>query len=130
LISGVAFGNSIYWGGISQPGNKGQVEIWNTSDGTVTFNCLNYPRYSPTAVATNDNVIFFTSSDWGNEIDFAGNLRKEVDIYNATMDQWSVGVLPQPIVAPGVINLNNSIYMGGGRISKYSCTDKVYLLNW
>ena len=128
FISGVAVENNIYWAGIDQ--NAGKVEIWNTADGSVTFNCLTYPRYSPTAVTRNDDVIFFTSSDWGNEIDFIGNLRREIDIYNAATAQWSVGQLPHPIVAPAVIGLNNSIYMGGGRTGKQICTDKVYLLNW
>lgn len=130
LISGVAFGNTIYWGGIDQPENKGQVEIWNTADGSVTFNCLNYPRYSPTAVATNDDVVFFTSADWGNEINFPGNLANQIDIYNTVTQQWSVGMLPHPIVAPGIISVNNSIYMGGGRTGPQYCTDKVYILNW
>lgn len=130
LISGVAFGNTIYWGGINQPENKGQVEIWNTSDGSVTFNCLNYPRYSPTALATNDDVVFFTSADWGNEIDFLKHLTNQIDIYNTVTQKWSVGILPHPIVAPGIISVNNSIYMGGGRTGEQYCTDKVYILNW
>lgn len=130
-VSSVAVGDKIYWAGISRSQHKGEVEIWNTTTGEVTFNCLSYPRYAPSSLVKGNEIIFFSSSsEWNNEIDFANNLRSQFDIYNITTNQWSIGVLPQPVIAPGIVSVDNSIYVGGGRTGRYSCTDKVYLLNW
>jgi hypothetical protein len=115
---------------IARGQKKGEVEIWNTTTGEVTFNCLSYPRYAPAALIKNNEIIFFSnSSEWNNDADLANNLTPLFDIYNIATNQWSIGVLPQAATAQGVVSVNNLIYVGGGRTGMYSTTDKVYNLN-
>ncbi|MGN6601806.1 MAG: PKD domain-containing protein [Ginsengibacter sp.] len=130
-VSGIAVGDKIYWAGIARGENKGEVEIWNTATGEVTFNCLSYPRYAPSAIIKNNEIAFFSNAtEWNDDEHLANNLSPLFDIYNVSTNQWSVGVLPETAMAQGFVCLNNTIYVGGGRPGMHSTTDKVYILNW
>jgi hypothetical protein len=127
-ISGAAIGNVIYWGGIAKLQNLGKVEAFNTSNNTVTSTgCLSYPRIAPTAVVRNSEIAFFPTGRWTND---EAVLMKQLDIYNPSTNKWSIGLLDRPIEAAGIVSINNTLYMGGGRVDKYGCTSKVYTLTW
>jgi N-acetylneuraminic acid mutarotase len=122
-VSGIAVGDHIYWGGIA-PQNTGKAEIW--SAGNATTACLASPRVFPTAVAKNNEIVFFTPGAWI----LNDKLDNRFDIYNTLTGKWTVGLLPQSMNGVAVITVNNTIYMAGGFIDNRTCTDKVYKLSW
>jgi hypothetical protein len=124
-VSGVSEGEKIYWSGVSWPQYEGNTEIWNTANGSTTTNCLSYPRSYPTAIAKNSDMLFFVPGRTMNN----AILSDQFDIYNTATGKWSVGLLNDPIAGPGIISVNNVVYMGGGKTSN-GYTDKVYILNW
>lgn len=121
-VSGIEYENTIYWGGKTSPEMEGIVELWNSGNGMTTSYCLSYPRNYPTAVLRNNEIIFFTPGD--NEF-----LSDQFDIYNTVTGKWSIGKLDHTTAGCGVISVNNTIYVAGGRTSN-DYTDKVYILNW
>jgi hypothetical protein len=125
-VSGVALGDHIYWGGANWTQNTGKAEIWNTKNGGVTFSCLSYPRSHPTAVIKDENIVFFTSGNYGS----FSTAENRFDIYNTITNKWSIGLLNQAITGAGFISVNSVIYSGGGVIDQNTFTDKVYTLNW
>jgi N-acetylneuraminic acid mutarotase len=125
-ISVVALGDFIYWGGANWTQNTGKAEIWNTKNGGVTISCLSYPRSHPTAVIKGENIVFFTSGNYGS---FSAT-ENRFDIYNTITNKWSVGSLNQAIAGASFINVDSVIYVGGGVMDQNTFTDKVYTLNW
>ena len=124
-VSGVSKGDIIYWSGISFPPYEGNTEIWNTANGSATTNCLSYPRSYPTAIAKNSDILFFVPGRTMNN----AILSDQFDIYNTVTGKWSVGLLNDPVAGPGIISVNNVVYIGGGKTSN-GYTDKVHILNW
>ena len=125
-VSGVALGDHIYWGGTDSTQNTGKAEIWNTKTSGVAISCLSYARPHPTAFIKDENIVFFTSGNYGS-FSAAAN---RFDIYNTITNQWSIGLLNQAITGAGLISVNNVIYAGGGVIDQNTFTDKVYTLSW
>lgn len=129
LVSGAAIGDQIYWGGLSQQLNTAKAEVFNTGNNSTTIlGCLSYPRQYPTAVVRNNEIAFFPMGMWIND-DKAG-LKGQFDVYNPSTGKWSIGFLAQPVEAAGIISVDNSIYIGGGRTAKLGCTNKVYKISW
>lgn len=127
-VSGAAVGDIVYWGGLSKIQNISKVEALNTGNNSIaTIGCLSYPRYAPTAIARNSEVAFFPSAIWNNDNDL---LRNQFDIYNTATGKWSIGILDKTLVAAGIINAHNTIYIGGGKVDKNKCSNKVYTLSW
>lgn len=128
----VAKDELIFWAGESATGT-GKVEILNTSNGSVSIDCLSYGRQSPSSVIQNNDVAFF-SKPTGYMGDDSGWITNQFDIYNTTTGKWSVGYLPISVASQAVIKANNTIYMAGGRINSnsgyYKCSDKVYIVTW
>jgi N-acetylneuraminic acid mutarotase len=124
-ISGVAVGSNIYWAGSSWATNPGvgKVEIWNTTNNTVSIECLSYARNFPTAIVRNNQVAFFGWGAWS-------GLTNRFDIYNTQTKEWSIGLINQAIEQPAIISVNNTVYMGGGNSSPINSTNKVYSLSW
>jgi hypothetical protein len=54
---------------------------------------------------------------------------KSVDLYNISSHQWSFARLQEPLHEASVVQLNNKIYLAGGR-SDITFSNKVYLLDW
>lgn len=128
-VSGVVKGNEIYWAGqvVSQNTKMGKVEIWNTANNSITTHCLSYSRYAPVGVVRNNEVAFFVDNGWWDDFAIISN---QFEIYNTETRQWSLGKLPLSLASPAIININNDIYIGGGKTAIYTNTDKVYKLNW
>ncbi|HEX5654019.1 MAG TPA: PKD domain-containing protein [Chitinophagaceae bacterium] len=125
-VSGVVAGDFIYWGGQTWPLAEGKAEIWNINSGAVTYSCLTYARNFPTATVRNNDIVFFTPALWAyNEIPSS-----QFDIYNKLTGANAIGLLNQPIAVSGLITVNNTIYLGGGKVSATAFTDKVYKLSW
>lgn len=125
-VSGVALGEHIYWGGIGS-GGIGKAEIWSIANGASSISCLSYPRYSPTAVASNNDIVFFTP---GFTFMDQKTFSEKFDIYNVQTGKWSIGLLPQPMFGVAIINVNNTIYIAGGQTGNRTYTNKVYKLSW
>lgn len=124
-ISGAVVGDQIFWTGVTRNESTSIVEIWNMTDGSVSYNCLTYTRYLLQAVAVNNQVLFSTPG-----IYYVDNGKNWVDIYNTTTGKWSMGTLNQVIAEAGLAVLNNTLYMGGGGNSQHIFSDKVYALSW
>ena len=52
------------------------------------------------------------------------------DIYNTATESWSIGALNQGINYPGIISVNNKIYVAGGTLSSGGLSNQVWLLEW
>ena len=93
----IAAGNKIYW-----TDGSCQVEIRNINTGVSNLEYLS--RSGETiSVLKNDKIVFIRTGS----IYF--------DIYNTTTNEWSVGILSQPILHGScAISVNNTIYIAGG----------------
>lgn len=131
VISGVAKGDNIYWAGIANGLNSAgcKAETFHTGNFSTSVNCLSYSRYAPYSVTRNDDIAFFSQP-----IGFAGGdigpMKNQFDIYNPSKDEWSIGILPINAGFQPAIQVNNTIYMTGGKISDYACSREVYIVNW
>lgn len=122
-VSGISESDKIYWSGVSWFQYEGKVEVWITANGGITKSCLSYPRSYPCGLIKNGDITFFEPGV-PEEI-----ISDRFDIYNPLTDKWSIGVLDHSISVPGVISVNNIVYVAGGKTSN-GYTDKVYVLNW
>lgn len=124
-VSGAVVGERIYWSGLSRNESSSAVEIWNTTDGSVSFDCLTYTRYLQTTLAVNNQVFFST-----NNLYYSGDHKNWVDIYNTGTGKWLKGMLNEAVSATGWVVLNNTLYMGGGGSAQQAFSNKVYALSW
>ena len=107
--------NIIFWSG------QHQVGIRNLTTGITSTACVSYkPAYF-----VNNKIVFFDGSN-------------QIEIYDPGTGNWSRGI-SEPAIPAGidysVIQLNNSIYMGGGLSGGLEQTDcifsnTVYKLTW
>lgn len=126
---GASVGDQIYWGGLSGQPNTARAKVFHTASNSATIlGCLSYPRQYPTAVVRNNEIAFFPMGIWINNDNAV--LKGQIDVYNPSTSKWSIGFLAQPVEAAGIIAVNNTIYMGGGRTAKFGCTNKVYAVSW
>jgi hypothetical protein len=124
-ISGAAIGSTIYWAGPVATGNNNWIEraeVWNTTDNSVTYNCLCFTRYFPQAFARNNEVAFF---GWAS----TSGVTNRFDIFNAQNNTWSIGMINLALNGPAIVQFNNTIYMAGGSLNAAQ-TNKVFTLNW
>lgn len=98
----IATGDQIFW---TKKFGSCDVEIRNINTGTSRLEQLSRsgPEEIITSVIKDDKIVFIRSNS------------KYFDIYNTTTNEWSVGVLPQPLLSGvAVISVNNVIYIAGG----------------
>jgi len=102
----IAAGNKIFWKDLDC-----NVEIMNITTGVSSLASLS--RTGQTInVLKDDKVVFIRPGS------------KYFDIYNTTSNEWSVGVLPQPLsYGISAISVNNIIYIAGGTVD---CTPIPY----
>jgi len=124
----ITVANKIYWaGGInsSSPGQikSFQVEIRDINTQVSTYNCLSQAKAAFGTVLRGNEIVFFmgTPSDQPNIF----------DIYNTEIDKWVIGALNEGLDYPGIISVNNKIYVAGGTLSPGGgLSNKVSLLEW
>jgi hypothetical protein len=113
FAAAIAVGNTNYWaGGYTYSPNgdnlSRQVEIRNMVSGSSTFGSLFQGNKSFSAVRRNDTIIFFTGS---------GAIKNKFDVYDINSNTWSIGVLPEDIEEAGIISVNNTVYVAGGKVN-------------
>jgi hypothetical protein len=122
--AGIAVGNTNYWAG-GETYNGGyyfsdKVEIWDMTTGERTIDCLFQPNLSFSAVQRNNTIVFFTGR---------GAQKDKFDIYDIATKTWSIGVLHQSMEAAGILSVNNTVYVAGGK-ENGSLSNKVYKLDF
>jgi N-acetylneuraminic acid mutarotase len=95
------------------------VEQLNLNTGISSLECIS-PRSNLTAVRKDDNIIFFTGNDGDG---------KQFEIFNTTSRQWSNARLNQDIRGAGVISVNNTIYVAGGKVNGVT-SDQIWKLEF
>ena len=110
--AGIAVGNTNYWaGGYTYGYTNGQsslVEIRDMNSGSSTFGSLFQGNYSFAAVQKKDTIVFFTG---------LGAVKNKFDIYDISNKTWSIGLLPENIEGAGIVSVNNTIYVAGGKVN-------------
>lgn len=90
-MAAISVDGKIYWAGgevtncFPDYSLSDQVQIFNWNTQTTVYSCLFQPNAHFSAVAKDDNIIFFVGS---------GAIKDRFDIYNVTMNKWSIGLLP------------------------------------
>jgi len=124
-FAGIAVSDRIYWaGGITGYSQNTQtssiVEIWDTTTGNSTIECL-HQAGSYRAVQQDGKIVFFTSSSQTSSTYF--------DVYDVASNSWHYGILPVYLTWPEIISINNVIYVAGG-YSNGELSDKIYVLEF
>lgn len=128
-LAGVVIDNNIYWSGMSGQINTAKTEVFYTgTNNSATVGCLSYQRILPTAVLRNNVMALFPTGLWINND--RAVLSNKFDIYNLSANSWSIGLLDHPVEMAGIVSVNNTVYMGGGRTGNASCSNKVYKVDW
>jgi outer membrane lipoprotein-sorting protein len=106
--------NKIYWAG-----SGCSIEARNINTGTSTSAFLSKPDAGYTVIK-NGQMIFFRPQS------------AQFDIYGLATDNWSIGVLPQPIPhGASIIAVNNKIYVAGGvPVNSNTLSNTVYRLEF
>jgi hypothetical protein len=112
FAAAIAIGSINYWaGGASFSSGyflSNQVEMRDVNSGSSTFGSLFQGNASFSAVHKNDTIVFFTG---------LGLEKNKFDIYDIKTGVWSIGVLPADIEGAGIISVNNTIYVAGGKVN-------------
>jgi hypothetical protein len=128
FFASIAVANKIYWaGGINSLSSgeikSSQVEIRDINTQVSTFACLSQAKASFGAVLRDNEIVFFMGSPSIQPQNF--------DIYNITTDKWSIGILNEGLNYPGIISVNNKIYVAGGALATTgNPSNQVWLLEW
>jgi hypothetical protein len=112
FAAAIAIGSINYWAGGESFSSgyflSNQVEMRDVNSGSSTFGSLFQGNASFSAVHKNDTIVFFTG---------LGLEKNKFDIYDIKTGAWSVGVLPADIEGAGIISVNNTIYVAGGKVN-------------
>ncbi len=112
IPTGASAGNNVVFAGDDEYFTAG-IDIYDAGSNSWSTSSLSAGRQiSQPAVA--GNKIFFGGGSSGMNCVNDGNLYKQIDIYDATSDTWSVDFLSMPRGLNGAISANNKIYWGGG----------------
>ena len=124
----ISVANKIYWaGGFNSlqphqiPSSQVEIKDINTQVSTLCF--LSQEKAAFGTVVKGNEIVFFMGAPSAQPQNF--------DIYNTATEKWSVGILNQGLNYPGIISVNNKIYVAGGdRSAGGGITNQVWLLQW
>ena len=122
IPTGASAGNKVVFAGGDDDITSPAIDIYNSGSNSWSTSSLSEARqiFQP-AVA--GNKIFFGGGSGGMYGASGGNLYKQIDIYDATSDTWSVDSLSMLRGLNGAISANNKIYWGGGFVWDPSIND-------
>jgi len=121
---GASAGNKVVFAGDDEYFTAG-IDMYDAGSNSWSTSSLSAGRqiYQP-AVA--GNKIFFGGGSSGMMYGAnSGNLYKQIDIYDATSETWSVDSLSMMRGLNGAISANNKIYWGGGFVSDAASPDGI-----
>ena len=99
------------------------VEIRDINTRVSTLACLSQEKGAFGTVLKGNDIVFFMGAPSTNPLNF--------DIYNTATNIWSIGTLNQGVNYPGIISVNNKIYVAGGALSPGGgLSNQVSLLEW
>lgn len=129
FFGSIAVANKIYWaGGLNSASytietESSQVEIRDISTQTSALTCLSQGKAIFGTVLKGNEIVFFMGAPSEHPMNF--------DIYNTVSESWSVGTLNEDLNYPGIISVNNKIYVAGGAVSPGGgLSNQVSLLEW
>jgi hypothetical protein len=126
-FSSIVVSNKIYWAGgfktILPQTPSSTVEIRDINTSVSTLACLSQEKAAFGTVMKDNDIVFFMGAPSINPLNF--------DIYNTTTNIWSIGTLSQGLNYPGIISVNNKIYVAGGAFNPGGdLSNQVSLLEW
>ena len=112
IPAGASAGNKVVFAGDDEYFTAG-IDIYDAGSNSWATSSLSAGRQISQPAVTG-NKIFFGGGSSGMYCVNDGNQYKQIDIYDATSDTWSVDSLSMPRGLNGAISANNKVYWGGG----------------
>jgi Uncharacterized protein conserved in bacteria len=111
---GSSAGNKVVFAGGDNRYPSASVDIYDGANNSWSTSSISEPRHISQA-ATDGSKIFFAGGSV-NVSNSGGHVSKQVDIYDASLNKWSIDTLHVARGEMGAITAGNKVYYGGGNI--------------
>jgi hypothetical protein len=119
---GASAGNKVVFAGDDEYFTTG-IDIYDAGSNSWSTSALNTGRQIYQAAVAGNKIFFGGGSSGMMYGANSGNFYKQIDIYDAASETWSVDSLSMMRGLNGAISANNKIYWGGGFVSDAASPD-------
>jgi len=122
MPAGASAGNKVVFAGDDEYFTTG-IDIYDAGSNSWSTSALNTGRQIYQAAVAGNKIFFGGGSSGMMYGANSGNFYKQIDIYDATSETWSVDSLSMMRGLNGAISANNKIYWGGGFVNDAASPD-------